>query len=104
MLAPGTYRLAGKFKGDTRGSRGLQWRIKCAASNDPPIGEGPMFVGVAPKWSEFDFTFTVPDAGCRAQELRLALAARSASEQLVSGSVWYDELSISRIEVPSAQP
>jgi hypothetical protein len=96
MLAPGSYRLKGKFKGDTRGRRGLQWSIRCAGSKDAPIGTGPMFVGVARTWSDFEFAFTVPETKCRAQKLRLALAARSASEQLVSGSVWYDELQISR--------
>jgi hypothetical protein len=96
MLTPGSYRLKGKLKGDTRGRRGLQWSIRCAGSNAPPIGTGPMFVGVAGAWSDFEFAFTVPDANCRAQVLRLALAARSASEQLVSGSVWYSGLQISR--------
>ncbi len=97
MLTPGSYRLKGKLKGESRGKRGLQWSVTCAGSRQPPIGESPMFVGVSITWSEFDFTFTVPHAGCRAQELRLALAARSASEQLVSGSVWYDDLQITRL-------
>jgi hypothetical protein len=97
LLAPGSYRLKGLLKGELRGARGLQWRISCAGSRQPPLGEAPMFVGVAPKWTEFDIAFTVPDKDCRAQELRLDLAARSASEQLVSGSVWYDELQLSRV-------
>ncbi len=104
LLTPGSYRLKGKFKGETRGRRGLQWSIRCAGSGKAALGEGPMFVGVAPKWSDFDFTFTVPDAGCRAQELRLVLAARSASEQLVSGAVWYDDLQISRLEDADQSP
>lgn len=101
MLSPGTYRLKGMFKGETRGKRGLQWTIACAGSNEPPLGKGPMFVGIAPTWTKFEFSFSVPDAKCRAQELKLALAARSASEQLASGSIWYDELQISRLEGPA---
>ncbi len=96
MLPPGTYTLKGKLKGETRGKRGLQWTVHCAGASKPPIGESPMFIGVALTWKEFEFSFTVPGADCRAQTLRLALAARSASEQLVSGSVWYDELQIAR--------
>jgi hypothetical protein len=82
----------------------LQWSISCAGRGKPALGEGPMFVGVAPKWGEFDFTFTVPETECRAQELRLVLAARSASEQLVSGTVWYDDLQISRLEEADQSP
>jgi hypothetical protein len=104
LLTPGSYRLEGKFKGETRGARGLQWSVRCAGSGKAALGEGPMFVGVEPKWSDFDFAFTVPDADCRAQELRLVLAARSASEQLVSGAVWYDELRIARLPEPDPGP
>jgi len=95
LLTPGKYQLKGKIKGELRGKRGLQWSIDCAGGG-PSLGEAPMFVGLAPTWTDFDITFTVPEEGCRAQELRLALAARSASEQLVSGSVWYDDLQIKR--------
>jgi len=56
-----------------------------------------MFVGEAPDWKDFEFDFTVPDNDCRAQYLRLALAARSASEQLVSVTMWYDSLRLSRL-------
>jgi hypothetical protein len=100
MLTPGSYQLKGIFKGDTRGRRGLQWSIRCADNRGSPIGEGPMFVGVARAWTKFEFTFSVPDSKCRAQVLKLALAARSASEQLVSGAVWYDDLQISRVDRP----
>jgi hypothetical protein len=94
MLAPGAYRLTGKYKGQITGRRGLEWRISCAGG--APLGKSPMVTGGTPQWKAFEFSFTVPDADCRAQHLRLELAARSASEQLVSGALWYDELRISR--------
>jgi len=58
----------------------------------------------APGWSparcrpgpEFSVAFAVPDADCKAQQVRLALDARSASEQLITGSIWYDQLQIVR--------
>jgi hypothetical protein len=95
LLAPGAYHLKGQLKGELEGRRGLQWRVVCAAGQ--PLGESEMFVGEAPDCKDFEFDFTVPDIDCRAQYLRLALAARSASEQLVSGTVWYDSLQLSRL-------
>jgi hypothetical protein len=99
MLSPGTYQFHGKYRGDIIGRRGLQWRIICAGGATP-IGEGLMVTGAAPTWKDFEFSFTVPGANsdCRAQYVRLDLDARSASEQFVSGSIWYDELRITRAE------
>lgn len=82
MRPPGTYRLTGKYKGTIEGRRGLLWRVTCAGGgNDVPLGESSMFVGETSAWAEWALTFTVPEAGCRAQELRLSLAARCASER-----------------------
>jgi hypothetical protein len=94
LLAPGTYKFQGKYRGGIVGRRGLRWRIACAGTTPVPIGESPMVVGVVSPWRDFEFSFSVPEADCRAQYVRLALDARSASEQFVSGSIWYDELRI----------
>lgn len=98
VLSPGVYKFQGKYRGDISGPRGLRWRITCAGATAIPIGESPMVVGRVSPWKEFEFSFSVPTAGCRAQYVRLALDARSASEQLVSGSIWYDELRIMRAQ------
>ncbi len=97
MLAPGAYRLTGKYQGQITGRRGMVWRVSCAGAGGP-IGETPMILGIAPKWKDFDLPFTVPATGCRAQMVRLELDARSASEQMVSGSILFDELQISRAQ------
>jgi hypothetical protein len=55
-----------------------------------------MMVGAAKPWKTAEFSFTVPGTECRAQQLRLSLDARMPSEQLVSGSIWFDELQIDR--------
>jgi len=94
LLGPGAYRLSARHRGELAGPRGLVWRVACL--NGPSIGQGPMALGAAPQWTETGFAFTVPEADCRAQQLRLVLDARMPSEQLVSGSVWYDELRIAR--------
>lgn len=98
MLAPGTYRFKGKYRGELIGRRGLIWRVSCAGANKGPVGESAMLAGQAPVWRDIEFTFTVPETSCRAQELRLDLDARMASEQLVSGSIWHDDLRIQRVE------
>jgi hypothetical protein len=98
MLGPGTYVLQGQLKGEIIGRRGLHWSLTCTGAQGAPIGQSQMFLGTARKWTDFLITFAVPDTGCRAQNLSLSLAARSQSEQLVSGSIWYDEMQISRIE------
>jgi hypothetical protein len=55
-----------------------------------------MVLGTTAQWKEMELAFTVPETECRAQQLGLALDARMPSEQLVSGSVWYDDLQIAR--------
>lgn len=94
MLAPGSYQFEGKYKGDVMGRRGLLWRIACAGG--ARIGQSDMVLGTRPAWREFAFAFTVPNRDCRAQSVSLVLDARSASEQFVTGSIWYDDLQISR--------
>ena len=117
MLAPGNYTLKGKYKGEVRGRRGLKWRVACmreevgcnavswprpwrdacVAANSPELAESSMFVGSTPDWTDFEVPVSVPDIACRAQSVRLMLDSRSASETMVSGSMWFDELEISRL-------
>jgi hypothetical protein len=96
MLAPGPYRLEVSYRGELTGPRGLVWRIAC--TDGPPLGQSPMILGAAPAWKGIEVAFTVPEKGCRVQHLSLSLDARMPSEQLVSGSVWLDDVRISRAE------
>jgi tetratricopeptide (TPR) repeat protein len=98
LLAPGAYQLRGKYRGELTGPRGLLWRIACADGTGAPLGQSPMAIGIASQWKDVTFSFAVPDAGCRAQRLRLVLDARMPSEQLVSGTLWYDELAVTRAD------
>jgi len=94
LLGPGTYELKGRYKGSLIGPRSLVWRVACAGA--PPLVQTDLLRGDARKWREFTLSFTVPATGCRAQEVRLDLDARSASERLVSGSMWFDDLELRR--------
>ena len=96
MLSPGKYRLKGKYKGEISGRRGLRWRLTCVAGGRALLAETPMVLGAVPQWKEFEVPVTVPATDCRTQRLELILDARSASERLVSGSIWYKELDLRR--------
>jgi hypothetical protein len=97
MLTPATYRFEAKYKGTLLSARGLKWRVTCAGRETESIGESDMVRGIASTWKDIEFSFTVPSADCPAQYLRLDLDARMASEQFISGAVWFDDLQISRI-------
>lgn len=94
VLAPGPYLLKGSLMGEVAGPRGLQWGVKCMGGS--VIGTSEMVRGSFPNWRAFEFPFVVPEAGCSAQMIQLSLGARSLSEQLVNGEIWFDKISISR--------
>ena len=96
MLNPGAYSLKGSLMGEVVGRRGVQWAIGCL--DGASVAESQMILGSFPDWRAFEFSFVVPETGCPAQSLQLKLAARSPSEQLVSGEIWFDALSITRDE------
>ena len=95
LLAPGAYTLTLQYKGHLVGRRGMIWRITCAASGQV-LGESPMLLGPEPRWKEIVVPFSVPPAECRAQKVVLVHDARSASEQMVTGTILFDELTIGR--------
>ncbi len=103
MLAPGRYHFTGRVKGELVGPRGLKWRVSCAETRDNRLAEGPMINGRVPSWSDTGFDFTVPAQNCRAQYLSLDLDARMASESFVNGSMWFDDLKISRLASAPSQ-
>ena len=103
LLPPGNYQMEGKYKADLVSQRGLQWSVKCAGETTS-IGVSGTMNGSSPTWQDIDLTFTVPENECPAQYVSLALDARSASEQFVSGAVWYDDLSIERLSEQEQSP
>jgi hypothetical protein len=96
MLVPGTYELKGRFRADILSQQGLQWRVICGGKDRTQIGESSTVDGTDSGWKEFAFSFTVPKTDCPVQVVKLFFGARSASEEFVSGSIWYDDLQIVR--------
>lgn len=94
-FSPGFYRFKGSMMGQVSGRRGLRWRVTCVDRSNKVAGESTMFLGAKPDWTAFEFPFVIPESDCPAQYVRLDLDARSASERLVSGSIYFDELNVS---------
>jgi hypothetical protein len=99
VLGPGDYELKGKHKGTLIGPRGLTWRVSCVGAQ--PLAQSDLLRGDIPQWRDFMLSFNVPQTGCRAQQIGLHLDARSASEKMITGSMWFDDLSLTRSPVVS---
>jgi hypothetical protein len=95
LLKPGRYRFEGKVRGSIIGKRGLRWQLRCLPGEGRVLSETDMLMGQFQQWSFFKLETEVPDLEeCRGQVLRLFHDARSASEQLLSGEIWFTNLSI----------
>ena len=99
MLTPGAYNFAVEARGEFSGPRELVWRLTCA-DDRRKLGETAMFQGVADSWIELPAVFNVP-ADCPVQILTLLLDARAPSEQMAAGTVWYDNLRLTRADPPA---
>jgi hypothetical protein len=99
LLTPGNYQLSYLVKGEIRGRRGLAWQIIC--ENGKQASEDKTILGRFQNWQRLDSEITIPKEGCRYQYLRLVHLARSSSEQMANGQLWFDELSIERQNEPS---
>ena len=99
---PGSYTVSGEQFADLRGRRGFRWRVTCLETSTV-IGESSMITGKSRGWEPFEFEVRVSAENCRAQELKLIHDARSASEQMVLGSLMCDGLIMRRIAVPTVR-
>jgi hypothetical protein len=100
MLDAGSYRFKGNSRVDNlNAGKGVRWEIQCAdkdgrallLSSEPYIGTDG--------WNKFDMEFTIPAEQCEVQALRLQLNAGNDFEETpFSGSVWFDELEITKVD------
>lgn len=95
ILAPGRYRLTGNVRTAITAKRGLRWQITCLRGARTLLGSTEQILGTANDWTTFAVDLTVPaQQDCTGQKLNLMHDARSASEQLISGEVWFDALKL----------
>ncbi len=96
ILTPGNYRIQGKYTGETTGKRGLFWTVSCYGGNK--IGTSDEIRGKIIHWRAFEFDIEVPEENCLAQRIFLKHDARSQSEQILSGSISFDDIKVSPIK------
>lgn len=95
LLPSGHYQLQGEVMlEDLKTQRGLIWGLSCA-EDGRAIASSEVLRGSSP-WRSFATEFEILSGNCEAQWLRLQLPARIASEQRISGTVWFDGLRVSR--------
>lgn len=96
FLSPGQYRLA--FRARAQGLRaeiGVRWVIVCQGGAGV-VGKSEPIEGNVP-WREFNATFTIPEAGCAGQQLRLLNAVTTGAAQRIAGDLWIDDVAIERV-------
>ncbi len=103
FLPPGRYRLEGNLRGSISGKRGLRWQIRCASGAQKVLGETEMLLGQSPQWRVFAFDAEVPQLSeCAGESVRLIHDSRSASEELLSGEVWFSDLRLTHVHPVTA--
>ncbi|MGO8952292.1 MAG: hypothetical protein ACLPWS_03595 [Rhodomicrobium sp.] len=96
LLGPGRYRLEGQVRGSIEGQRGLRWQIRCLRGKT--LGETDMLTGKSQQWRTFSLEAEVPKSQeCIGQLVRLVHDSRSASEEFLTGEVWFGDLKLERL-------
>ena len=97
LLAPGRYRLEGNLRGRIIAKRGLRWQLRCAGGAHRLLAETDALMGESQQWRLFSLEADVPESrDCVGQVLRLFHDPRSASEEFISGEVWFAGLRLRR--------
>lgn len=99
LLSQGRYVMQMRTRVDRlRIHGGLQWVVRCIDDEERLLGKGPLLVGGS-DWETQQFTFEVPDdKTCVGQLLRLEAVRADRDEENVEGEVWFDRLSIRKLE------
>lgn len=95
LLDPGNYILRGRVRPENlEATEGVRWSIYCHSQTEA-LARSETIRGTDP-WSHFSMSFEVPAKDCAAQTVRLELAGRSPLDFEAKGTVWFDDMSISR--------
>lgn len=100
MLDAGNYRFKGNSRVDNLyAGKGVRWEIHCAEKDGKALLLSSEPYISTDGWNKFDMEFTIPAEKCEVQALRLQLNAGNDFEETpFSGSVWFDELEIMKVD------
>lgn len=96
-LPAGDYELSGIVRTQgIKAVRGVQWTVRCAGKGRPPeaIASSERFLGSG-EWRPFSMEVKV-GASCAGQILQLEPAGGDGAVAYISGSAWFDNLSLRR--------
>jgi hypothetical protein len=78
--------------------RGLRWELRCSGGARQKLAETDMLLGQSQQWRVFSLEVDIPEANdCVGQTLHLFHDSRSASEEFISGEVWFAGLHLERV-------
>jgi len=89
-LPAGRYNIVGSYKGELMGKRGLSWIVSCLPGKK--YSQSDQIIGRYREWRTFKFEIDIPESNCDAQIISLVHGAISPSEQLLYGTIWFDDL------------
>ncbi len=97
-LPAGKYEFTAGLQGKLAGKRGHVWTVQCIPDAVGIVGQSDLVLGNFNNGSNLKFFIEIPDQKCPLQILQLGLAARSPSEQYLSGSIAYRHIAINRMD------
>jgi hypothetical protein len=102
-LVPGRYELSGLARPESiKALKGIHWTVRCVERGRPQrvVASSERFLGSS-EWRRFAMEIVV-DADCQGQALQLEPVVEDGAVAFVSGSAWFDDLTVLRQEVPVA--
>lgn len=93
-LAPGKYVFHSRFTGRIDARRGVAWQLSCFPEEHAPLGKSEPIFAALSEWRDVSMTFAVPTDNCELQVLQLSLNQVSDSDRIVSGRLWFADLSL----------
>ena len=97
VLQPGRYELTGQVRLEgIKAARGIHWTVRCMEKDTPRriVARSERFVG-SDDWRRFAMELAI-DGACSGHVLQLEPVGEDGAIAFVSGTAWFDDLSLRR--------